>query len=72
MGAIACGGLDCIGAALGLGPLRRSLGAVSFGPGIASKPAVILLNALGPQCELRPIGPVSPCGLTGWCPRRTS
>jgi hypothetical protein len=68
MGAIACGGLDCLGAALGLGPLRRSLSTVFFGPGTALELAGILPNASGPQCGPRPTGPASPRGLVGWCP----
>jgi hypothetical protein len=36
MEVIACGGLGYRGAALGLGPLHRSLGVVSSGPGTAS------------------------------------
>jgi hypothetical protein len=72
MGAIACGGLDCLGAALRLGPLRRSLGTVSSGPDTASVSTGILLNASGPQCAPRPIGPTSPRRLDGWCPRHSS
>jgi hypothetical protein len=60
MGAIACGDLDCLGAALGLGPLRSSLGVVSSEPGSASEPVGTLLNASGPRCGPHPVGPVSP------------
>jgi hypothetical protein len=66
MGAIACGGLDCLGAALGLGPPRGIHGVVSFGLGTASVPAGTLLSASGPRCVPRPIGPVSPRGLASW------
>jgi hypothetical protein len=72
MGVTACDGLDCLGAALVLGPLRRSLDAVSSGPGTALEPIGILLNASGLRCGLRPIGPASPRGLASWCPRRSS
>jgi hypothetical protein len=66
MGAIACGGLDCLGAVLGLGPPRLSLDAVSFRLGTASVPAGTLLNASGPRCGPRPIDPVSPRGIAAW------
>jgi hypothetical protein len=72
MEAIACGGLNYLGVALGLCPLRRSLGVVCSGPGTASEPAGILQNASAPQCEPRPIGPVSRRGLAGWCSHRSS
>jgi hypothetical protein len=69
MGVIACGGLDCLGATIGLGPLHQSLSAVSSGTGSASEPAGILLNALEPRCGPHPIGPESPWGLADWHPR---
>jgi hypothetical protein len=71
MGVIACGGLDCHGAALGLGPPRENLNDVSFELGTASAPAGTLLSALEPECVPHPIGPVSPRGLTGWHLRRS-
>jgi hypothetical protein len=66
MGVIACGGLDCVGAVLGLGPLRRSLGVVFSRLGTASAPAGTLLSASGPRCGPRPIDLVCPSGLAGW------
>jgi hypothetical protein len=66
MEAIACGGLDCLGAALGLGHPRRSLSDGSSGLGTALAPTGILPNASGLWCELHLIDPVSPRGLAGW------
>jgi hypothetical protein len=66
MGATACGGLDCLSAALGLGPLRRSRGTVSSGLGTVSVPTGTLLSASGPRCGPRPIDLVSPRGLASW------
>jgi hypothetical protein len=71
MGAIACGGLDCVGVALGLGPLRRSLGTVPSGLGTTSVTAGILLNVSGPRCRPHLIDLVSPRGLAGWHPRHS-
>jgi hypothetical protein len=70
MEAIACGGLDCIGAALGLGPPRRSLDAGSSALGTTSAPTSTLPNASRPRCGLRPADLVSPHGLIGWHFRR--
>jgi hypothetical protein len=66
MGVIAYCGLDCLGAVLGLGPLRQSLDAVFSGLGTASVPAGTLLSASRPRCGPRPVDPVSPRGLAGW------
>jgi hypothetical protein len=71
MGATTCGGLDCLSAALRLGPLRRSLSVVSSDLGTTLALVGILMNALGPWCGPRPIDPVSPRGLTGWHPRHS-
>jgi hypothetical protein len=65
MEAIACGGLDCLGATLGLGHPHRSLSTGSSGLGTALVPTGILLDASRPQCELRLIGLMSPRGLAG-------
>jgi hypothetical protein len=71
MGVIACGGLDYLGAVLGLGPPRRSLDVVSSRLGTASASVGILPNASRPRCGLRLADPVSPHGLTGWCFHRS-
>jgi hypothetical protein len=62
-GAIACGGLDCLGAVLRLDPLCRSIGAVFSGLGTTSVPAGSLLSASGPRCGPHPIDLVSPRGI---------
>jgi hypothetical protein len=66
MEAIACGSLDCLGATLGLGHPRRSLGAGSSRLGTALAHAGILLNASRPLCGLHLTDPVSPRGLASW------
>jgi hypothetical protein len=66
MGATACGSLDCLGAALGLGPPRGSLGIIFSGLGTASVPTGTLLSASGPWCGPHPIDSVSPRGIAGW------
>jgi hypothetical protein len=68
---IACGGLDCLAAALGLGRPRRSLNVGSSGLGTALAPAGILPNASWPRRGLRLIDPASPRGLAGWRFRRS-
>jgi hypothetical protein len=46
MGAIACCGVDCLGATLGPGPLRRILGAVSSWLGTALVPVLTVNNCI--------------------------
>jgi hypothetical protein len=70
MGVIACGSLDCLSVVSGLGPPRRSLGAVPSGLGTASAPAGISPNASGTRCKLRLADPVSPRRLADWHFRR--
>jgi hypothetical protein len=65
MGAIACGGLDYLGATLGLGHPPQSLGAGSSRLGTALAPAGISPNASRPWCGLRLADLVSRGGLTG-------
>jgi hypothetical protein len=71
MEVIACGGLDYLGAVLGLGHPRRSLGARSSGLGTALVLDGISPNASGPRCKLHLADLVSPRGLAGWRYRRS-
>jgi hypothetical protein len=53
MGAIACCGIDCLGATLGPGPIRRSLGVVSSGLGTALVPVLTVNNCIKFRLDLQ-------------------